>query len=61
MVVIIRDNECIEPRIKTYENFLEAQNIPFVTIGWDRKGIATDDAHHIFFKKQFAKSSRTAF
>lgn len=54
MVVIIRDNECIEPRIKTYENFLEAQNIPFVTIGWDRKGIATDDAHHIFFKKPAA-------
>ncbi len=52
MVIIIRDNECIEPRIKTYEGFLTKNNIPFLTLGWDRKGICSDDEHHIFFKKR---------
>ena len=46
MVILIRDNECIEPRIKTYENFLLKENIPSITIGWDRKGICSDDEHH---------------
>ena len=54
MVVLIRDNECIEPRIKTYENFLMKSGIHFVTLGWDRKGISSDDEHHIFFKKPAA-------
>ena len=54
MVILIRDNECIEPRIKTYENFLLKENIPFITLGWDRKGICSDDEHHIFFKKRAA-------
>lgn len=52
MVIIIRDNECIEPRIKTYENYLLKSGIPFLTIGWDRKGIAENDEHHVFFDKR---------
>lgn len=52
MVVIIRDNECIEPRIKTYENFLMKNEIPFLVLGWDRKGICSNDEHHIFFNKR---------
>lgn len=38
MILLIRDNECFEPRVRNYIDFFSANQIPFCVIGWDRRG-----------------------
>lgn len=52
MVVLIRDNECFEPRVQNYINYFETQKIPYHVIAWNRNGAAEKRENFSFFEKR---------
>ena len=52
MIIFIRDNECFEPRLNNYLNFLSEKNINYKIIAWNRNGKAINKDNISFFKKR---------
>lgn len=52
MVVFIRDNECFEPRLNNYLNYLNKKNIEYRIIAWNRNGMASKKDNISFFEKR---------
>lgn len=60
MILLIRDNECFEPRVKNYLGFFDTHNIPYRVIGWNRNGTAETKAHFSFYQRQAEYGKRIA-
>ena len=52
MILLIRDNECFEPRVKNYLRYFETHNIPYRVIAWNRNGTAKLDDHIVFYQRR---------
>ncbi len=52
MILLIRDNECFEPRVKNYVRYFEEHNIPYHIIAWNRNGTAQPNEHITFYEKR---------
>lgn len=52
MILLIRDNECFEPRVKNYLRYFESHNIPYRVIAWNRNGTAKPDEHIVFYQRR---------
>ena len=52
MILLIRDNECFEPRVKNYLRYFESHNIPYRVIAWNRNGTAQPNDHIVFFQRR---------
>ncbi len=51
MVLLIRDNECFEPRVKNYLQYYQKHNIAYHVIGWNRDGSANPDPKATYYQK----------
>lgn len=60
MILLIRDNECFEPRVKNYLRYFESHNIPYRVIAWNRNGTATPDDHIVFYQRRAEYGKRIA-
>lgn len=60
MILLIRDNECFEPRVKNYLRYYEAHGIPYHVIAWNRNGTAQPDAHITFYQRRAEYGKRIA-
>ena len=52
MILLIRDNECFEPRVKNYLRYFESHKIPYHVIAWNRNGTATPQEHITFYERR---------
>lgn len=52
MIILIRDNECFEPRVKNYIGYFNRHNIDYKIIAWNRNGLAEQDEHIVFYEKR---------
>lgn len=52
MVLLIRDNECFEPRVQNYLRYFKSHNIPYHVIAWNRNGTALPDEHITFYERR---------
>lgn len=52
MILLIRDNECFEPRVQNYLRYFESHNIPYHVIAWNRNGTAQLDEHITFYERR---------
>lgn len=60
MILLIRDNECFEPRIKNYLRYFDTHNIPYHVIAWNRNGTAKPDEHIVFYQRRAEYGKRIA-
>ena len=60
MILLIRDNECFEPRVKNYLRYFEAHKIPYRVIAWNRNGTAQPDEHIVFYQRRAEYGKRIA-
>lgn len=60
MILLIRDNECFEPRVKNYLRYFESHNIPYRVIAWNRNGTAQPDEHIVFYQRRAEYGKRLA-
>lgn len=60
MILLIRDNECFEPRVKNYLRYFESHNIPYHVIAWNRNGTAQPDEHITFYQRRAEYGKRLA-
>ena len=60
MILLIRDNECFEPRVKNYLRYFESHNIPYHVIAWNRNGTAKTDEHITFYQRRAEYGKRLA-
>lgn len=60
MILLIRDNECFEPRVKNYLRYFESHNIPYRVIAWNRNGTAKPDDHIVFYQRRAEYGKRIA-
>ena len=60
MILLIRDNECFEPRVKNYLRYFESHNIPYHVIAWNRNGTAKPDEHITFYERRAEYGKRLA-
>lgn len=52
MIVLLRSTDGNpDSRFEKYVDFLESQDIDYLTLCWDRKNIKKDDVHHLYYKK----------
>ena len=51
MVLLIRDNECFEPRTQNYIEYFNRNGIAYHVIGWNRNGTAPSSSNFSFFQK----------
>lgn len=58
MILLIRDNECFEPRVQNYLHYFKNNNIDYRVIAWNRNGSAQEDDHIDFFQKRAAYGKR---
>lgn len=52
MILLIRDNECFEPRVQNYLHYFESHNIPYHVIAWNRNGTAQPDKNITFYERR---------
>lgn len=52
MILLIRDNECFEPRVQNYLRYFESHNIPYHVIAWNRNGTAQPDENITFYERR---------
>lgn len=52
MIIIIKDNECFEPRLNIYTSFFEKEDKEYLVLGWNRSGKANHDKRHVFYEKR---------
>ena len=60
MILLIRDNECFEPRVKNYLRYFDAHNIPYRVIAWNRNGSAKPDDRIVFYQRRAEYGKRIA-
>lgn len=60
MILLIRDNECFEPRVQNYIQYFSAHGIPFHVIAWNRNGTARPDPNITFFQRRAEYGKRIA-
>ena len=60
MTLLIRDNECFEPRVKNYLRYFESHNIPYRVIAWNRNGTAKPDDRIVFYQRRAEYGKRIA-
>lgn len=60
MILLIRDNEVFEPRVKNYRQFFESHNIQYRIIAWNRNGKAEPDEHIVFYQRRAEYGRRIA-
>lgn len=60
MILLIRDNECFEPRVKNYLRYFESHNIPYRVVAWNRNGTAKPDENIIFYQRRAEYGKRIA-
>lgn len=60
MILLIRDNECFEPRVRNYLRYFETHHIPYHVIAWNRNGSAQPDPHITFFQRRAEYGKRLA-
>lgn len=60
MILLIRDNECFEPRVRNYIRYFETHNIPYHVIAWNRNGTAQPDPNITFFQRRAEYGKRLA-
>ena len=60
MILLIRDNECFEPRVKNYIHFFKTHNISYRVIAWNRNGTAKPDDRITYYQKQAEYGKRIA-
>lgn len=52
MILLIRNNEGFEPRVKKYIAYFKKHNLPYKFIGWNRNGSAKYDSDSVFFERR---------
>lgn len=60
MILLIRDNECFEPRVRNYLRYFDSHNIPYHVIAWNRNGTALPDEHITFYERRAEYGKRIA-
>lgn len=60
MILLIRDNECFEPRVKNYLRYFESHNIPYRVVAWNRNGTAKPDDQIVFYQRRAEYGKRIA-
>lgn len=60
MILLIRDNECFEPRVKNYLHYFDTHNIPYHAIAWNRNGTAQPNEHVTFYQCRAEYGKRIA-
>ncbi len=60
MILFIRDNECFEPRVKSYLNYFDEHGIAYHVIAWNRNGTATPHEKITFFERRAEYGKRLA-
>ena len=60
MILMIRDNECFEPRVKNHLQYFEENNIKYHVIAWNRNGAAVENEHITFFRRRAEYGKRLA-
>lgn len=60
MILLIRDNECFEPRLRNYIDYFNSHNIPYHVIAWNRNGSAQPDMHITFYQRHAEYGKRAA-
>jgi len=60
MVVLIRDNECFEPRVRNYLSYFDRHHIPYHVIAWNRNGSAKENENVSFFQRHAEYGKRIA-
>ena len=60
MILLIRDNECFEPRVQNYLRYFDTHNIPYHVIAWNRNGTAKPNKHITFYQRRAEYGKRIA-
>lgn len=60
MILLIRDNECFEPRVRNYLRYFDEHDIPYHVIAWNRNGTAKPDEHITFYERRAEYGKRLA-
>ena len=60
MILLIRDNECFEPRVQNYLHYFQEHHIPYHVIAWNRNGTAQPDEHITFYQRRAEYGKRLA-
>ena len=60
MILLIRDNECFEPRVNNYIRYFTENRIPYRVVGWDRGGTGKTAENSIFFRRRAEYGKRIA-
>lgn len=60
MILLIRDNECFEPRVRNYLRYFQSHQIPYHVIAWNRNGTARPDEHITFYERRAEYGKRLA-
>lgn len=60
MILLIRDNECFEPRVRNYLRYFEELGIEYKVIAWNRNGTAKPNDRIIFYERRAEYGKRTA-
>lgn len=60
MILLIRDNECFEPRVRNYLYYFDTHDIPYHVIAWNRNGTAQPDKHITFYQCRAEYGKRMA-
>lgn len=60
MILLIRDNECFEPRVQNYLHYFDSHNIPYHVIAWNRNGTAKPNEKITFYERRAEYGKRIA-
>lgn len=60
MILLIRGNECLEPRVQNYKHYFEEHNIPFHIVGWNRSGNNISDSNTTYYMRKAQYGKRIA-
>lgn len=60
MILLIRDNECFEPRVRNYIRYFQSHNIPYHVIAWNRNGTAQPEENITFYQRRAEYGKRIA-
>lgn len=58
MILLIRDNECFEPRVQNYLHYFMSHNISYHVIAWNRSETAQFDKNITFYERRAGYGKR---